>query len=63
MSPKLIKEDNYTGVYCLLSDGLLNSYYVVSDASTCRLMASPEVVGFETYSSMSYGHRPADAGG
>lgn len=57
MSPKLIKEDNYTGVYRLLSDGLLNSYYVVSDASTCRLMASPEVVGFETYSSML---RPTD---
>ncbi|MGN0032978.1 MAG: hypothetical protein ACI358_04275 [Candidatus Limimorpha sp.] len=52
MSPILIKENNYNGIYRLSSDKFLNTYYIVSDANTRRLMASPEVVGFETYTSM-----------
>jgi len=41
-----------TGFYSLASDSFLNKYHIVTDPGTCRLMASPEVVGFESYLSM-----------
>lgn len=40
------------GFYSLVSDSFLNQYFIVSDEGTRRLMASPEVVGFDAYSSM-----------
>jgi len=40
------------GFYRLASGAFANNYYVVSDAGTCRLMASPEVVGFDSYLAM-----------
>lgn len=43
---------NDTSVYSLVSDGLVNKYYVVSNPGTRRLMISPEVVGYDSYLSM-----------
>lgn len=40
------------GLYRLVPSGFANNYFVVSDSHTCHLMASPEVVGFDTYLSM-----------
>lgn len=40
------------GLYSLASDSFLNEYYIISDEGTRRLMASPEVVGFDSYMAM-----------
>ena len=45
--------DNGTSIYELESDGLLNHYYILSSEGTRHLMASPEVVGFDSYISMA----------
>lgn len=41
-----------TSIYKLKSGNLLNDYYIVSSEGTRRLMASPEVVGFDSYQCM-----------
>lgn len=40
------------GFHRMAAQHLLNRYYIISDPGTCRLMASPEVVGFDSYSAM-----------
>jgi hypothetical protein len=40
-------------MYQLQADGLSNQYYIVSGEGTRHLMASPEVVGYESYLSMT----------
>lgn len=40
------------GFYKLSDPSFQNGYFLVSDAGTCRLMASPEVVGFDSYAAM-----------
>lgn len=40
------------GFYNLACSSVFNRYYVVTDPSTCRLMASPEVTGFDSYEAM-----------
>ncbi|MCQ2146581.1 MAG: hypothetical protein MJZ16_03600 [Bacteroidales bacterium] len=40
------------GFYRLVCPTLFNHYYIVSDPGTCRLMASPEVAGFDSYEAM-----------
>ena len=42
-----------TSMYQLQADGLSNQYYIVSGEGTRHLMASPEVVGYESYLSMT----------
>lgn len=39
-------------IYQLQSDDFINRYYIVSSEGTRHLMASPEVVGFDSYLSM-----------
>lgn len=39
-------------LYSLKADGLNNRYYIVSSEGTRRLMAQPEVVGFDSYKAM-----------
>lgn len=53
----LFKADRRDGadIYRLESDSFSNRYYIISTAGTRRLMASPEVVGFDAYSSMLEG--------
>ena len=41
-----------TKVYELQSEQFVNRYFILSDEGTRRLMAFPEVVGFETYRCM-----------
>lgn len=41
-----------TSIYKLESDRILNNYYIVSSKGTRRLMASPEVVGYDSYLAM-----------
>ena len=48
----LLGKQRETSIYQLKSVGLQNKYYVVSGEGTRHLMASPEVVGFESYLSM-----------
>ena len=48
----LLGKQRETSIYQLKSVGLQNNYYVVSGEGTRHLMASPEVVGFESYLSM-----------
>ena len=43
---------NSVSIYQLRSVGLQNRYYVVSGEGTRHLMASPEVVGYESYLAM-----------
>ena len=43
---------NDTSIYRLHSESLLNEYYIASSPGTRRLMASPEVVGFDSYRCM-----------
>jgi len=43
---------NKASLYRLDAKHLVNRYYVVSSPFTCKLLNSPEVVGFETYDSM-----------
>lgn len=40
------------GFYGLSSDSFLNRYYIVSSPETCELMASPNVVGYDSYKAM-----------
>lgn len=42
----------HSSVYRLDQIGLHNNYYIVSTEGTRRLMASPEVVGFDSYKAM-----------
>ena len=49
MNPQAYLENIQAGFYRLADISLLNQYYVVTDPLTCRLMASPEVTGFNTY--------------
>ena len=53
----LLDRQNSTSLYELQSDGLENHYFVVSGEGTRHLMASPEVVGYESYLAM----KPATA--
>ena len=41
-----------TNVYELQSKQFVNRYFILSNEGTCRLMAFPEVVGFDTYQCM-----------
>lgn len=41
------------GFYRLESESFLNQYFIVSDEGTRHLMASPEVVGFDSYMAMT----------
>ncbi|MBP3256658.1 MAG: hypothetical protein J6M23_01485 [Bacteroidales bacterium] len=41
-----------TKLYELLSGQFVNRYFILSNEGTCRLMAFPEVVGFDTYQCM-----------
>ena len=52
---QLLEVQNNASIYQLQSNGLQNRYYVVSGEGTRHLMASPEVVGYESYLTM----RPA----
>ena len=54
-SLQLLGLQNSASIYQLKSVGLQNQYYVVSGEGTRHLMASPEVVGYESYLAM----RPA----
>ena len=49
---QLLGRQNSTSIYQLRSDGLTNRYFVVSGEGTRHLMASPEVVGYESYLAM-----------
>lgn len=49
---RLLERQNSTTLYQLQSDGLSNQYFVVSGEGTRHLMASPEVVGYESYLAM-----------
>lgn len=51
-SLQLLATQNSASIYELRSDGLSNRYYIVSGDGTRHLMASPEVVGFESYLAM-----------
>ena len=57
-SLQLLGQQNSASIYQLCSDGLSNRYYVVSGEGTRHLMASPEVVGYESYLAM----KPATTG-
>ncbi len=48
----LLSSQNSTTLYSLQADGLTNQYFVVSGEGTRHLMASPEVVGYESYLAM-----------
>lgn len=45
-------EKEHDGFYYLNCPNLLNQYYVISDPATSKLMASPEVTGYDAYLSM-----------
>lgn len=47
---KVLSED--TSIYKLESDRICNNYYIISSRGTRRLMASPEVVGYDSYQAM-----------
>ena len=49
---RLLNMQNSTTLYQLQAEGLANQYYVVSGEGTRHLMASPEVVGYESYLAM-----------
>ena len=49
---RLLNEQNSTTLYELQADTLINQYFVVSGEGTRHLMASPEVVGYESYLAM-----------
>ena len=55
-----LQED--TSVYELLSRQFSNRYFIISHAGTRRLMAFPEVVGYDFYLSMLPPIRPARDG-
>lgn len=52
MNSKAYIENVQAGFYRLACPELLNKYYIVSDPATCKLMASPEVVGYDSYEAM-----------
>ncbi len=52
MQHKLVKTDTGACLYKLDSKDCRNNYYIISNESTRRLMASPEVVGFDSYLAM-----------
>lgn len=43
---------NDTSIYKLESDRIQNNYFIISSPGTRHLMASPEVVGFDSYKAM-----------
>lgn len=47
MQLKLVRKDQETALYSLVSKDTLNAYYVISSEGSRRLMASPEVIGYE----------------
>ncbi len=51
-SLRLLGLQNSASIYQLRSVGLHNQYYIVSGEGTRHLMASPEVVGYESYLAM-----------
>ena len=51
-SLQLLGLQNSASIYQLRSVGLQNQYYIVSGEGTRHLMASPEVVGYESYLAM-----------
>ena len=51
-SLRLLGLQNSASIYQLQSVGLQNQYYIVSGEGTRHLMASPEVVGYESYLAM-----------
>lgn len=50
LQPADLRKD--TSIYRLKSGNFLNEYYIVSSHGTRKLMASPEVVGFDSYKCM-----------
>ncbi len=52
MSLRSVGSPDGTSIWKLEAGNLSNSYYMVSSEPTRRLMASPEVVGFEAYLAM-----------
>lgn len=44
-----LESGNGVGLYELKSENFLNNYYIVSTPESRRLMASPEVVGYDSY--------------
>lgn len=52
MYPEAYLHSISAGFYRLEDNSFLNNYYIVTDDGTRRLMASPEVVGFDSYSAM-----------
>lgn len=55
VSLRLADRRDGADIYRLESDSLINRYFIVSTPGTRRLMASPEVVGFDAYSAMLQG--------
>ena len=55
MQLKLVSNNEEIGLYRLVSDFFINEYYVISSEGSRRLMASPEVIGFDCYTAL----RPA----
>ena len=51
-SLQLLGLQNSASIYQLRSDGLQNQYYIVSGEGTRHLMASPEVVGYDSFLAM-----------
>ncbi|MBP5488111.1 MAG: hypothetical protein J6X77_00910 [Bacteroidales bacterium] len=47
MHHTLVRIDQETAFYKLVSEGSLNDYYVISSEGTRRMMASPEVIGYD----------------
>lgn len=43
----LVRKDQETALYKLVSQDSLNDYYIISSEGTRRLMASPEVIGYD----------------
>lgn len=52
MEIKLLGTQKSASLYQLQSDGLKNQYFIVSGEGTRHMMASPEVVGYESYLAM-----------
>lgn len=50
LQPADLRKD--TSIYKLTSGNLLNEYFIVSSPGTRKLMASPEVTGFDSYECM-----------
>ena len=48
----LVRKDQETALYKLVSKGSLNDYYIISSEGSRHLMASPEVIGFDCYTAL-----------